>query len=122
MPRNVIDFERAKIAKESEVDADMLDFFMNQPPTLTPEQCVQGREILGWSEEALAFRSGASVKAIQQFEQSNRPLKWVTKQALQFAMEEESLIFFPGHAPSTGANCRGSTPDPRLRNDFHLIE
>jgi DNA-binding transcriptional regulator YiaG len=122
MRKNVIDLETARIDRKSEVDAEMIDFFLNQPPTITPQQCVQGREILGWSEEALAFRSGASVKAIQQFEKGSRPLKWVTKQALQFAMEEESLIFIPGYAPSVGNNCRGSTQDPRSRDDFHLIE
>jgi len=120
--KTVIDLEQARIAKKSEVDAELLDFFLNQPPTLTPQQCVQGRDILGWSEEALAFRSGASVKAIQQFEAGSRPLKWVTKQALQFALEEEGLMFMPGFAPSMGSNCRGVTPDPRLRDDFYLIE
>ncbi len=120
--KNVIDLELARIAKKSEVHAELLDFFLNQPPTLTPQQCVQGRDILGWSEEALAFRSGASVKAIQQFEAGSRPLKWVTKQALQFALEQEGLMFMPGFAPSMGSNCRGVTPDPRLRDDFYLIE
>ena len=119
---NVVDFEQARIAKEHEHRQSLLEFFQNQPPTLTPEQCTQGRGILNWSEEALAFRSGASVVAIRQFEAGNRPLKWVTKQALAFAMEAEGLLFIPGCAPGRGDNCRGSTPDPRLRDDFHLIE
>ena len=122
MNKNVVDIKQARLAQKAKINAEMLDFFLNQPPTLTPEQCKQGRGILGWSQEALAFRSGASVKAIQQFESGMLPLKWVTKQALQFAMEAEDLIFFPGFAPSRGENCRGATPDPRLRDDFNLIE
>jgi len=99
-----------------------LNYFLNLPPTLTPQQCVEGRAILEWSQEALAFRSGASVNAIQEFEAGTRPLKWVTKQALAFAMETEGLIFIPNFSPSRGENCRGATQDPRLRDDFHLIE
>lgn len=122
MTKNVINFEQAQIAKKSADDAEIRDFFLNQPPTLTPQQCVQGRAILEWSQEALAFRSGASVKAIQEFEAGGRPLKWVTKQALAFAMETEGLVFIPSASPLRGENCRGATPDPRLRDDFHLIE
>lgn len=75
MTKNIIDFEQARIAKKSLGDAEILDYFLNLPPTLTPQQCVQGRVILEWSQEALAFRSGASVKAIQEFEAGSRPLK-----------------------------------------------
>lgn len=122
MTKNVIDFEQTRIAKQSLDDKKMLDFFFNLPPILTPQHCVQGRAILGWAQEALAFRSGASVKAIQEFEAGSRPLKRVTKQALTFAMEAEGLIFIPNGPASRGGDLRGVMPDPRLRDDFHLIE
>ena len=122
MTRNIIDFEQARAAKKSADDAEMLDYFLNRPPTLTPQQCMEGRVVLEWSQEALAFRSGASIKAIQEFEAGSRPLNRVTKQALTFAMEAEGLIFIPNASPMRGEGLRGVTPDPRLRDDFHLIE
>lgn len=120
--KKVIDFEQARIAKKSADDADILDYFLNLPPTLTSQQCVEGRAMLEWSQEALAFRSGASIQAIQEFEAGSRALKRVTKQALTFAMEAEGLIFIPNASPMKGENCRGVTSDPRLRDDFHQIE
>jgi len=119
---NLIDFESAREDRKAEIDEDFIDFLLSRPQTLTPEQCAQGRHILGWSQEALAFRSGASVLAISQFESGPRLLRDVTKQALVFAMELEGLLFIAGHPPSRGDNCRGMTPNPRGRNDFHLVE
>lgn len=103
----------------------------NQELCLTPEDfpiafdqdhCLQARELLGWSVEALAFRAGVSIKAIRDFESGARQLRPVTIQALSFAFEKEALIFFPGQKPMIADNLRGATPDPSTRHDFHLVE
>lgn len=106
----------------AESDAQLRDYYLYLPPKLTPQQCVQARKLLGWSCQALAFRSGSSVKAIEQFESGTRELRNVTRQALAYALEAEGFLFFPGHEPVRSNGCPGPTLDPRQRNDFHLIE
>lgn len=118
----VIDFQLAQDHQRVETDAQILDYYLYLPSSLTPEQCIQGRKILAWSRQALAFRSGASVKAIEAFESGAGDLLCVTRQALAYALEAEGLLFFPGHAPFKGNGCPGATLDPRQRSDFHLIE
>ncbi|WP_328822905.1 helix-turn-helix transcriptional regulator [Pseudomonas sp. S32] len=76
---------------------------------------------MGWSVEALAFRSGVSRNAIRRIE-DGAELRAVTMQALAFAFEAEGLIFIPSHLPMIGDNCRGSTRSPRTRDDYHLLE
>ncbi|MCF5060738.1 XRE family transcriptional regulator [Pseudomonas proteolytica] len=92
------------------------------PLGFSEKHCAKAREILGWSVQALAFRSGVSTKAIREFELGIRKLRRVTIQALSFSLEAEGLIFIPGQNPMMGQNCRGGTTDPRTRDDFHLIE
>lgn len=86
------------------------------------EHCAAAREMLGWSVEALAFRSGVTIKAIMDFESGKRQLRQVSLQALAFAMEAEDLIFIPKQAPFTSDCFGGATQDPRQRSDYHLIE
>jgi transcriptional regulator with XRE-family HTH domain len=78
--------------------------------------------MLNWSAEALAFRSGVSVKAIKGLEEGRQTLRPVTMQALSFAFEAEALVFLPGLKPMRGHNCRGGTMNPRTRDDYHLLE
>ncbi|WP_243430466.1 helix-turn-helix transcriptional regulator [Pseudomonas sp. 51_B] len=82
------------------------------------------RELLGWSIEDLSSASGVSPQAIQRLEggASLTSLRTVSMHALAFALEAEGLVFFPGHPPLRGMNCRGSTKDPQSRSDFHLLE
>ncbi|MDU4254913.1 helix-turn-helix transcriptional regulator [Pseudomonas sp.] len=77
---------------------------------------------LGWSIDALSFRSGVSRVAITSLEAGTRTLRQVSMQALAFAFEQEGVVFLPNVAPMIGDNCRGSTTDPRDRPDYHLIE
>lgn len=92
------------------------------PLSFSAEHCAPAREMLGWSIEALAFKSGVSPAAIRDLEQCARPLRRVTMQALSYAFERERLVFLPGQPPLRGANCGGATLDPRARHDYHLIE
>lgn len=93
----------------------------NLPNGFRSAHCAPARSRLGWSVEALAFRSGVSSKAINRLEKGIG-LREVTMQALAFAFEKEGLIFIPGHPPMSGDNCRGATKDPRSRRDYHLLE
>lgn len=120
MTAELFDLEQARNRKQAhrEPVLSIEDF----PIGFGRDHCAQARELLKWSVEALAFRSGVSINAIRQLESGTRSLRPVTMQALAFAFEVEGLIFFPGHAPMIGGNCRGATLDPSSRADFHLIE
>lgn len=107
---------------KAELNEEARAFIRSFPLGFRQEHCAKAREILGWSVEALAFKSSVSVKAIQGFESCERELRRVSLQALAFTFEKEGLVFIPGHCPSPGENVRGCTEDPKLRPDYHLIE
>ena len=121
---NVIPFQPRPTVKADGVDStnSAKEFARSLPLAFRLEHCQPARKILGWSVEALAFRSGVSVKAIEDFERGARELLPVTLQALAFSLEREGLIFLPGIDPMTGDNLRGTTEDPKLRADYHLLE
>lgn len=107
--------------KEEGIPKEMEEFFADLPLGFRSEHCEPSRIALEWSVEALAFRSGVSPDAIRMVELGSE-LRRVTMQALAFALEAEGLIFFPGHPPLRSDDCRGATPDPRTRGDYHMIE
>ncbi|MFP3443797.1 helix-turn-helix domain-containing protein [Pseudomonas sp. SIMBA_067] len=107
--------------KAEEIPKEIEEFFADLPLGFRSEHCGPSRLALGWSVEALAFRSGVSPDSIRRVELGEE-LRRVTMQALAFALEAEGLIFFPGHPPLRSDDCRGATPDPKTRGDYHLIE
>lgn len=72
--------------------------------------------------QALAFRSGVSVKAIKEFESGKRQLRRVSLQALAFCMQVQGLVFIPHSDPFRSDSLAGAIEDPRQRPDYHLIE
>ncbi|WP_248098286.1 helix-turn-helix domain-containing protein [Pseudomonas fragi] len=122
MTGKLIDLAQARGLKQDEIDRRMWLLAEDLPLGFSESHCVEAREMLDWSVETLAFRSGVSVKAIRELELGIRKLRRVTMQALSFSLEKEGLIFIPGHDPMRGQNCRGGTTNPRGRDDFHLIE
>ncbi|AHC82711.1 XRE family transcriptional regulator [Pseudomonas monteilii SB3101] len=119
MTANIITFPIQ--SKDEGIPKEMEEFFADLPLGFRSEHCEPSRLALEWSVEALAFRSGVSPEAIRTVE-LGKELRRVTMQALAFALEAEGLIFFPGHPPLRSDDCRGATPDPRTRGDYHLIE
>lgn len=122
MNGKTINLEQIRALKEAGVEWGLGPFLDTLPLSFSAAHCAAARATLDWSVEALAFRSGVSVKAIRELEEGRRPLRQVTMQALSFALEAEGLVFLPGLKPMRGQNCRGGTLDPRTRDDFHLID
>lgn len=121
MTADVIDLNQFRRPRP-ESDSEPLPWSMeNLPLGFRHYHCAKAREMLGWSVEALAFRSGVSLDAIRRIE-NGAELRRVTMQALAYALEAEDLIFIPRSEPIIGDNVCGATPDPRTRDDFHLIE
>lgn len=54
MPADIINFPNAPKATPPE---EMEEFFANLPLSFRTEHCEHARWVLGWSVEALAFRS-----------------------------------------------------------------
>lgn len=118
MPADIINFPNAPKATPPE---EMEEFFADLPLSFRTEHCEHARSVLGWSVEALAFRSRVSLDAIRKVERGTE-MRRVTMQALAFSFETEGLIFFPGQPPFRSDDCRGATPDPKTRDDYHLLE
>lgn len=122
MTAKIINLEQIRALKEAGVEWGPAPFMGDLPPSFLAAHCAAARAMMNWSVDALSFRSGVSVKAIRDLEENRRPLRQVTMQALAFALEAEGLVFLPGINPMRGQNCRGGTLDPRIRDDYHLIE
>lgn len=122
MTGKLVDLDKARSLKQDEFNKRMQLLVEDLPLGFSYKHCAKAREILGWSIEALAFRSGVSTKAIRELELGIRKLSRVTMQALSFSLETEGLIFIPCQNPMRGQNCRGGTTALRTRDDFHLIE
>ena len=121
MSQDLIDHNPLLLPVDDE-QLEIIEWCMEHLPNgFSSAHCAPARSRLGWSVEALAFRSGVSRNAINRLEKGIR-LREVTMQALAFAFETEGLIFIPGHPPMSGDNCRGATKDPRSRRDYHLLE
>lgn len=105
-----------------EVQLEAIAWLMDHLPlSFRGDHCAPARKLLGWNIADLSSASGVTPQAIQRLERGAH-LKSVSMQALAFALEAEGLVFFPGHPPLRGENCRGSTKDPRSRRDYHLLE
>ncbi|WKY30307.1 helix-turn-helix domain-containing protein [Pseudomonas donghuensis] len=121
MPTDEDDIQPIRLALDETQKPTMEWLMENLPLGFRSDHCAEARTMLGWSIEALAFRSGVSPGAIRRLEKG-AGLRRVTMQALAYALEAEGLFFLPGHQPMKGDNLRGATPCPRTRDDFHLIE
>ncbi|MDD1960079.1 helix-turn-helix transcriptional regulator [Pseudomonas sp. 39004] len=104
--------------EQTEVIAWLMDYL---PLSFRDVHCAPARNLLGWKIGDLSSASGVTPQAIQRLE-NGAQLNPVSMQALAFALEAEGLVFFPGHPPLKGENCRGATKDPRSRDDHHQLE
>lgn len=121
MSIDLIDRQPLRLSLDDE-QVEAIAWLMDHLPlSFRQAHCGPARELLGWSVDDLSSASGVTPQAIQRLERGIY-LKEVSMQALAFALEAEGLVFFPGHPPLKGMNCRGSTKDPSTRRDFHLLE
>nr|WP_019364778.1 helix-turn-helix transcriptional regulator [Pseudomonas luteola] len=121
MTDNVVPFFPGFTIKKAS-EQEMREMLASLPLAFSVEHCSAARLLLGWSTEALAFRSGVSVKAIERFEAGQQELHEVSLIALSFAFEREGLFFVKGSAPMRGTNIQGVTQDPKLRSDYGLLD
>lgn len=105
-----------------EYQIEVVEWIVDQLPlSFAAIHCGPARVLLDWSIDDLSSASGVSTQAIQRIEDGGS-VNAISMQAVAFAFEVEGLVFFPGHPPLKGENCRGSTKNPRSHPDYHLLE
>ncbi len=75
---------------------------------ITPAQCLEARELLGWTRERLAPRCGLSHTGLQRFEVGVLFPKSESLASIQRALEEAGVEFTDGDRP--GVWMRKDTP------------
>ncbi|MDQ7251637.1 helix-turn-helix domain-containing protein [Dongia sedimenti] len=73
---------------------------------LTSEQCRAGRALLGWSQDQLAERSGASKRSIAEFERSAGIPYRRTLQDLEEALEAAGVQLIPENGGGAGVRLK----------------
>lgn len=61
----------------------------------TKNQCAAGRALLDWTQAELAKKSGASRRAISDFERGCAQPRGVTMDALEAAFRFAGIVFLP---------------------------
>lgn len=93
MPGKIINLQQIRALKEAGIEWGPAPFMDDLPLSFSTDHCSAARTMLNWSVEALSFRSGVSVKTIEDLETGRRILRQITMQALSFALEAEGLVF-----------------------------
>ena len=60
---------------------------------MTPYQCCEARNLLGWTQLRLAFRAGCSVRTVQCFENDWHPTSARIFAAMQAALSAAGVEF-----------------------------
>ncbi|WP_322616992.1 helix-turn-helix transcriptional regulator [Pseudomonas sp. BIC9C] len=76
--KKIIDLQQIKALKEMGIEWGAGFSINDLPLAFSTDHCAVARAMLDWSVEALAFRSGVSVRAIRDLEENRRPLRQVT--------------------------------------------
>lgn len=121
MTSHVIDRQPLRLNLDGEQIEAIAWLMDHLPLSFEGVHCAAAHELLDWNITDLSSASGVTPQAIHRLEHGAQ-LNHVSMQALAFAFEAEGLVFFPGHPPLRGQNCRGSTKNPRSRRDYHLLE
>jgi transcriptional regulator with XRE-family HTH domain len=72
---------------------------------MTPEQCQQARELLGWTHRDLAERAFCTLHTARKFEEGGAAGA-STIRALRFALEGAGVEFIPENGGGFGAKLR----------------
>ena len=84
---------------------------------MTPEQCRGARAMLGWSQDALAERSGVSKPTVTDFERGARTPMPMNLQALRRTLEEGGIEFIDEATGGRGVRFQRpgtSIPEPEV--------
>lgn len=73
---------------------------------MTPEQCRQARELLGWTRIRLASRAGRSDATIKTFETGQCNAHVLTRQAIRSALEAAGVEFIYDNGSGPGVRMK----------------
>lgn len=73
---------------------------------MTPEQCRQARELLGWHQQRLALKANSCVATIMGFENGQRQTREPTLAAIRAAFEAAGVEFTAENGGRVGVRLR----------------
>jgi transcriptional regulator with XRE-family HTH domain len=73
---------------------------------MTPEQCRQARDLLGWPTQRLAGQSSTSDASVRKYEGRRGPLRKSTLVAIRAALEAAGVEFIPENGGDAGVRLR----------------
>jgi transcriptional regulator with XRE-family HTH domain len=77
---------------------------------ITPGQCLEARELLGWSRTRLGVRCGLSHTDLLRFEMGRQFPKSESLAAIQQALEEAGVEFIPDKGGGPGMRLSKGAP------------
>ena len=73
---------------------------------MTPKQCREARELLGWSEQDLSRHSGSRLQAVLNYEIGRGRTMRNTVSRLRAALEDARVEFIPENGGDAGVRMR----------------
>jgi ribosome-binding protein aMBF1 (putative translation factor) len=77
---------------------------------MTPEQCRQARDLLGWKTQRLAGHSSTSDASVRKYEARRGALRPSTVAAFRAALEAAGVEFIPESGDRAGVRLRKVEP------------
>jgi hypothetical protein len=74
---------------------------------MTPEQCVQARNLLGWHPQRLALQANSCVGSVIGFETGQKQTREATVNAIRAALEAAGVEFIAENGGGAGVRLRG---------------
>jgi len=82
----------------------------SQGGSVTPEQCVQARKLLGWTRHDLALRARCSAQTVKNVEEGRSRGSTTTQHSLVSALEAAGITFLEGTGQEPRVRLRKSDP------------
>lgn len=76
---------------------------------MTPKQCREARELLGWSEQDLSRHSGSRLQAVLNYEIGRGRAMRNTVSRLRAALEDAGVEFIAANGGGAGVRLRKGT-------------
>ena len=73
---------------------------------MTPQQCRQARELLGWTRDDLGFRANCSQGTVRHFEISQHQLSARSRRVIVRTFQAAGIEFIDAKSDSAGVSLR----------------
>jgi ribosome-binding protein aMBF1 (putative translation factor) len=77
---------------------------------MSPEQCRQARELLGWHQQRLALQANSCLSSVVGFEAGEKVTRPATVSAFRAALETAGVEFIVPNGGGAGVRLRKAAP------------